>query len=167
MTKSSTSCRRCKRWLEGEWNVAETTEHRAVLQQAMDQGYCNICLPDRRDIEKLRAKLDKQELKWTPKTVVHSGGHPAPVVPNCIGPSGTGDCREQWRIDPTTTPKSEWAALELEHQLTHTTAHQRWHLADVQIKRNILALHFNRNDYCNECGGGWPCATLRCLIEED
>lgn len=45
MTKSSTSCRRCKRWLEGEWNVAETTEHRAVLQQEMDQGYCNICLP--------------------------------------------------------------------------------------------------------------------------
>lgn len=45
MGKSSTSCRRCRRWLEGEWNVAETDEGRKNLQREMDQGYCDICLP--------------------------------------------------------------------------------------------------------------------------
>lgn len=40
--KSSTSCRRCRRWLEGEWSDA-SPEEKVELQRQMDQGFCDVC----------------------------------------------------------------------------------------------------------------------------
>ena len=40
--KSSTSCRRCRRWLEGDWNAA-TPEARPEIQRQMDAGRCDVC----------------------------------------------------------------------------------------------------------------------------
>lgn len=48
--KSAHSCRRCGRWLEGEWNAARAPElHlvRADLQRQMEQGRCDVCPPKR------------------------------------------------------------------------------------------------------------------------
>lgn len=36
-------------------------------------------------------------------------------------------------------------------------------LADVEAKRKIIDLHFDRNDYCDVCGTLWPCLTLQLL----
>lgn len=42
--KSNHQCRRCGRWLEGEWNrAAKLSIERAELQRQMDQGHCDVC----------------------------------------------------------------------------------------------------------------------------
>lgn len=41
--KGSTSCRICRRWLEGEWNRAAPGPERAELQRQMDAGHCDLC----------------------------------------------------------------------------------------------------------------------------
>lgn len=33
--------------------------------------------------------------------------------------------------------------------------------------RSILEIHTCQAGYCSECGGTWPCATVRALTEED
>lgn len=54
--KSSTSCRVCRRWLEGEWNRLHSLrrvdrltegvqEELDALQRQMDQGHCDGCTP--------------------------------------------------------------------------------------------------------------------------
>ena len=91
-------------------------------------------------IEQLKAALDEDEQRAIPQTVVHSGGEPAPVVPNCIGPTGNG-CPASWRIDPAFVPVQEWAALKLEHQLTHASPAQRQSLAMVAAVRELIAQH--------------------------
>lgn len=44
--KSSHECRRCKRWLEGDWARADVAARRAILAQ-MDQGECWPCQKER------------------------------------------------------------------------------------------------------------------------
>lgn len=87
----------------------------------------------------LRRQLDEDERGAIPKSIVHSGGAPAPVLPNCIG-SGTGDCIDRWTM-PANVPPDEWPAREREHALTHATRAQRKILAEVAAKRAILELH--------------------------
>lgn len=42
--KSSTSCRVCRRWLEGEWNrAAPDSQERTEIQRQMDAGHCDSC----------------------------------------------------------------------------------------------------------------------------
>lgn len=41
--KSSTSCRLCRRWFEGDWSRAATPEERAEIQRQMDAGHCDDC----------------------------------------------------------------------------------------------------------------------------
>lgn len=41
--KDSTSCRICRRWLEGEWNRAAPGPERTELQRQMDAGHCDLC----------------------------------------------------------------------------------------------------------------------------
>lgn len=43
--KSNHSCRRCRRWFEGEWSQATSDELRAKVQRLMAQGYCDEHLP--------------------------------------------------------------------------------------------------------------------------
>lgn len=40
--KSAHSCRRCRRWLEGEWARA-SAEERVELQRQMSNGICDVC----------------------------------------------------------------------------------------------------------------------------
>jgi hypothetical protein len=41
--KSAHSCRRCGRWLEGEWNSADDDQARADIQRQMSWGRCDDC----------------------------------------------------------------------------------------------------------------------------
>jgi hypothetical protein len=41
--RSSNSCRRCGRWLEGDWNRSTNDAERAELQRQMDAGRCDAC----------------------------------------------------------------------------------------------------------------------------
>lgn len=41
--KSAHSCRRCSRWLEGEWNRAASDDERADIQRQMSAGRCDDC----------------------------------------------------------------------------------------------------------------------------
>jgi hypothetical protein len=40
---SSGSCRRCRRWLEGEWATAETQAARHAISRQMHSGVCDEC----------------------------------------------------------------------------------------------------------------------------
>lgn len=41
--KSAHSCRRCGRWLEGEWNRTDDDDERASIQRQMSDGRCDDC----------------------------------------------------------------------------------------------------------------------------
>ena len=140
-------------------------------------------------VEFLEARIAEREKSATPRTVCVSGGRPAPEVPNCIGPRGTGDCPEQWTLEGHGKPSRWWMAPEVQaairvHEMTHATAEQRFILAECASKRAILELHYaaatyqRKNGrklktptgwYCDECqwdegpAGEYPCTTLRLL----
>lgn len=40
--KSSTSCRLCRRWFEGDWFRADAAQ-RVEIQRQMDAGHCDDC----------------------------------------------------------------------------------------------------------------------------
>lgn len=121
-------------------------------------------------LERLNDAINQAEADATPRTIVHSGGYLAPIVPNCIGPSRTGDCPEQWRIDPAIVPADEWPALERAHELTHATPAQRHTLRNIAEDRAVLQRHRavgvleSVRSICSTCrsiplhlGLNWPC----------
>lgn len=87
----------------------------------------------------LRNLLDEIEEAAIPQTVGASGSLERLVL-CCVGPEGTG-CPQIWRIGPgfvPPPPRDQWARLEREHRLTHTTDAQRRTLALVKAHRAIL-----------------------------
>lgn len=93
--------------------------------------------------EFLLARIAEREREAWCGTVVISGGAPAPEVPNCIGPSRTGDCPEQWRLKAEPTP-GWWKRPDVmqrmrEHELSHATAAQRRVRAECQALRRVVA----------------------------
>lgn len=114
-------------------------------------------------LERLNGAINQAEAEATPQTIVHSGGHPAPIVPNCIGPSRTGDCSEQWRIDPAIVPANEWPALERAHELTHAAPAQRHTLRNIAEDRAVLQRHHGDFPYDPDNGPGEYSWTLTCM----
>jgi hypothetical protein len=90
-------------------------------------------------LETLAKHLDEAEKYWWPKTVGYSGDSRTRLVPNCVGPSGTGDCPLQWTLDPDEWPRGSWPELVREHEFSHATYDEWWHLADINAKRRIIA----------------------------
>lgn len=92
--------------------------------------------------EFLLARFAEDEAAAHPRTVIVSGGTPAPEVPNCIGPSGTGDCPQNWHLSPE--PHHHWwkrddvQRLMREHELGHASPPQRRALAECEAKRRIV-----------------------------
>lgn len=82
--------------------------------------------------------LDEAEKYWWPTTVGYSGDSRTRQVPYCAGPSGTGDCRLRWALNPDDWPRDTWPELVREHEFTHATYDEWWHLADINAKRQIL-----------------------------
>ena len=114
----------------------------------------------------LRTQLDVDERDATPRVIVHSGGTPGRVVPNCIGASGHGCELGGWSIDPERVPPELWPDVEREHALLHASPAQRRALRDVEAKSQIVAalpadsdgydarVRFGTWESCTE-----PCAT--------
>lgn len=167
--KSSTSCRRCKRWLEGAFNAAKTEAEREDLDVQMKQGYCHGCFV----VVQLIQQLNEDE-----RLARAAPGHSWQAQDD-DSIAGTSVYDEQWRLleaehhghnDPlsnrpgATGPAYVDAARDdlVNHIARHDPARV---LADVAIKRNLLELHADRNGYCNECGGAWPCLTLQYIAE--
>lgn len=90
--------------------------------------------------ENLFRHLAEDEKRWWPRTVAYSGDSRTELVPNCVGPNGTGDCREQWELD-SDYPRDLWSEAVREHEFTHATYEQWWHLADIKAKQRILAMY--------------------------
>jgi hypothetical protein len=42
-------------------------------------------------------------------------------------------------LDPDEWPESSWPELVREHEFTHATYDEWWHLADINAKRRIVA----------------------------
>jgi hypothetical protein len=83
----------------------------------------------------LEARIAEDERDAHPRTVVVSGGWPAPEVPNCIGRKGTG-CADQWKVQPEDGPgwwqRADIQALISAHELTHASATERRTLAECE-----------------------------------
>lgn len=133
---------------------------------------CNACDPAEAMVAKLRAQLDEDE-----RLALAAPGNSWQAQDD-DSIAGTSVYDEQWRLltpehhghdDPlsnrpgATGPAYVDAARDdlVNHIAHHDPARV---LADVKAKRDILDLHENRNGYCKECGGGWPCLTLQWLV---
>ncbi len=67
--KSSNSCRRCRRWLEGEFNTAKDRVAQLSLDRQMSNGRCDQCA----EAEALSQLLQLYDLRRVTQ--------PAPVIP--------------------------------------------------------------------------------------
>lgn len=87
----------------------------------------------------VRARLAEERDLLRPKTIVVSGGHPAPEILNCIGADHRGTCSDGWSKDVSGT---DWRGVEdpevREHEMGHATADQKRRLAQVEAMLDLL-----------------------------
>lgn len=111
-------------------------------------------------VEYLLTKVAEDEDAASPRTVVRSGGWPAPDVLNCIGAAGK-VCPDAWalpgRVDPEPNGPHWWEAVEVraavrEHEQTHVSPDQARTLRDCAAKRSIVELC--RTDYEDSLASG-------------
>lgn len=88
----------------------------------------------------LEVRLAEDKTKATPQTCIISGGTPAPVVPNCIGPEGRG-CVVNWSLGDVGEVTDAHRALMREHSLTHASPAQRRALAQIEALSAIVKDH--------------------------
>lgn len=96
----------------------------------------------------LLARIAEDEDDARPRTVIRSGGWPAPDVLNCIGVKGKG-CPDAWalpgKVDSEPNGPHWWDAAEVrgvvrEHERTHVSPDQALALLECATKRSIVEL---------------------------
>lgn len=113
-------------------------------------------------VEYLLARIAEDEDAASPRTVVRSGGWPAPDVLNCIGANGKA-CTDAWalpgRVGLEPNGPHWWEAAEVrvavrEHERTHVSREQARALREYSVKRSIVELCRADHDDSIASGGG-------------
>lgn len=85
----------------------------------------------------LLARIAQDEQEALPRTVVFSGGRPAPEVLNCIGVNHSGG--DGWAVDVSGLGQDERDRLAREHNLTHLAEVPQRPLRECEAKRLMIS----------------------------